>query len=379
MTLPRTLTEKLARHIEQAGPISVAEYMNTALGDPEFGYYMSREPFGRDGDFTTAPEISQMFGELVGLWAAQVWLNMESPENVSLVELGPGRGTLMADIMRTLAKAVPALHDAADIHLVEMSPQLRQEQKKVLKNKTTRPPTWHDGIDTLPDTPMIIIANEFFDALPVHQYVKSGSGWHERLVGLGADGASGGPAAFGFCLAETPIPYPQVLPQDINARIEVETIAETRPEANTLMQDLGNKLGVHKGAALIIDYGHARSGFGDTFQAVKNHMPQHVLFNTGEADLTAHVDFAALITAAVSAGLETSPVVTQKAFLKALGIETRAEKLMENASAAQSSDIKSAFDRLTGPQQMGSLFKVLSVYTSGLAVPPGFEPEHENL
>ncbi len=375
MTAPRTLTEKLTSHIEKNGPISVADYMNAALGDPDFGYYLSREPFGRGGDFITAPEISQTFGELIGLWAAQVWLDMDSPEYISLVELGPGRGTLMADIMRTLAKAVPALHDAADIHLVEMSPRLRKEQAKALERKTANPPIWHDSIDTLPDTPMIIIANEFFDALPVHQYVKSGSGWHERLVGLGI----GDGAAFGFCLAETSITDPDVLPQDINSRIEVETIAEARPEADALMQALGDKLGAHKGAALIIDYGHAKSGFGDTFQAVKNHLPQHVLFNTGEADLTAHVDFAALKKAASSAGLETSKVVTQGDFLKALGIEVRAEKLMENASTAQSSDIKSALARLTGPQHMGSLFKALSVYTPRLPAPPGFEIEHENL
>lgn len=378
MTPPRTLTEKLTRQIERDGPISVADYMSAALCDPDFGYYTTREPFGRGGDFTTAPEISQMFGELVGLWAAQVWLTMDSPENVALVELGPGRGTLMADAMRTIARALPAFHGAAHIHLVEMSPRLRKEQKKALKDKAARPPIWHDSIDTLPDTPMIVIANEFFDALPVHQYVKSGDGWHERLVGLGIDYVSGGEATFGFCLAETPIANTTLLPQDVNPRVPVETIAETRPEAVAILQSLGIKLSAHKGAALIIDYGHEKSDFGDTFQAVKDHMPSHVLFKAGEADLTAHVDFAALRKAASAAGLETSGVETQGDFLKALGIETRAEKLMENTSAVQAEDIRHALDRLTGSGQMGSLFKALSVYTPGLDVPPGFGPAHED-
>lgn len=338
-----------------------------ALGDPEFGYYTTREPFGRGGDFITAPEITQMFGELIGLWAGEVWLSMGAPEDIVLVELGPGRGTLMGDMTRTLARALPAFHEAACVHLVEMSPRLKKEQADALEGENV---TWHQSIDTLPDAPLIIIANEFFDALPVHQYVKSGRGWHERHVGLGI----GGEAAFGFCLAENPVTEPGVLPQNLRAPVLVETIAEVRPEANALVHQFARRLNARGGVALIIDYGHDRSAFGDTFQAVRNHQPQHVLASPGEADLTAHVDFAALRRAATLSGLSATGVTGQGDFLKALGIQTRAAKLKESATKDQARDIDSALERLTHPDHMGSLFKALAVHSQNLAVPPGFEP-----
>lgn len=349
--------------------MSIADYMDAALGDPEFGYYTTREPFGRGGDFITAPEISQMFGELIGLWVAQVWLSMDTPQDIALVELGPGRGTLMADVMRTLARALPALHDTASLHLVEMSPRLRAEQARILagtQNGLT--PTWHESIYTLPSGPAIFIANEFVDALPIRQFVKSTSGWHERCV---SEGASGG-LSLGFCLSDEPVPDTNFLPQDISPGTPVETIAEIRPQAGDLVHQLAEKLGPHKGAALFIDYGYETSHFGDTFQAVRNHMPQHVLTNPGEADLTAHVDFAALKHAALACELETSNIVSQGHFLNALGIRTRAAKLCKNATPRQAEDIESALGRLTGETQMGDLFKALAVYTRGLACPPGF-------
>ena len=181
--------------------MSVHDYMQTALGHPDFGYYIKETPFGRGGDFITAPEISQMFGELVGIWAAQVWMDLGSPEQILMVELGPGRGTLMADILRTVSRALPAFYDATRLHLVEMSPRLRAEQASNLDGKTSHPATWHETVDSLPDGPMIVIANEFFDALPVHQYVRSHDGWYERMVGEGV----GGDGTLGFCLADAAI------------------------------------------------------------------------------------------------------------------------------------------------------------------------------
>lgn len=369
-TKPGSLAEKLLTRIAHSGPISVADYMNAALTDTDFGYYTTREPFGRGGDFITAPEISQMFGELIGLWVAQVWLSMETPEDIALVELGPGRGTLMADMMRTLKRALPALHESASLHLVEMSPRLRAEQAAALEGLA---PTWHDTTDTLPQVPTILIANEFIDALPIHQFVKSTDGWHERHV---AEGAGGG-TTLGFCLADEPIADTSILPQTITPRTPMEAIAEVRPQANALVQQLAKHLNATKGAALFIDYGHDTSDFGDTFQAVRKHMPQHVLAAPGEADLTAHVDFAMLRNAALASGLKASDLISQGSFLRALGIETRAAKLMETATPAQANDIESALERLTSESRMGSLFKALALYTPGLALPPGFEPASE--
>lgn len=282
MTKPGSLAEKFLARIEQDGPISVSDYMSAALSDPEFGYYTTREPFGRGGDFVTAPEISQMFGELIGLWVAQVWLSMDTPGDIALVELGPGRGTLMADMMRTLKRALPALHESANLHLVEMSPRLRTQQATALEGLA---PTWHDTIQTLPQAPTILIANEFIDALPIHQYVKSTDGWHERCV---AEGASGG-TTLGFCLADEPVADTTILPQTITPRTPMEAIAEVRPEADALIHQLAQHFTSQKCAALFIDYGHEISGFGDTFQAVRNHLPQHVLSTPGDEIGRAHV------------------------------------------------------------------------------------------
>lgn len=370
MTRPQSLTDKLLARIEKEGPISVAEYMDAALSDPDFGYYMSREPFGRGGDFTTAPEISQMFGELIGVWIAEVWISMDRPVDVAIVEPGPGRGTLMADVLRTLARALPALHETASIHLVEMSPRLKAEQASALNGQNV---TWHETIETLPRVPMIIIANEFFDALPIHQYVRSHDGWHERLVGAGA----GNGADFGFCLADAPVIDDGCVPQTNGRPAMIETIAETRPDAADLVVSLAKKLLAQQGAMLIVDYGHEKSAFGDTFQSVRNHKPQHVLIRPGEADLTAHVDFEALVNAATFSGLKTSNVVSQGSFLKSLGIEARAARLTEGANSKQAEDIGTALERLTADDRMGLLFKALSMFTPNLAPPPGFESAEE--
>jgi len=334
-------------------------YMQLCLGHPRHGYYMTRDPFGAEGDFTTAPEISQMFGELIGLWAAEVWRIMGRPSRVNLVELGPGRGTLMADALRA-ARVLPAFRAAMDVHLVETSDPLRERQRVRLRDVGLSP-RWHASVETLPDGPLVIIANEFFDALAVRQFVRTQHGWCERFVGLGADGG------FAFGLAPWPDPA-------IGAAAPVGTILEIGGAGLALMTVLSRRIAGHGGALLVVDYGHARSGFGETLQAVKGHAFVDPLAEPGEADLTAHVDFAALAGAATGAAAVHGPVA-QGAFLEALGIARRAETLGRKAGDAGRAAVGAALARLTGRGEggMGSLFKAMAVADPGLPLLPGFD------
>ena len=359
------LQAELRRMIEAEGPMPVARYMALCLSHPQYGYYRTRDPLGAAGDFTTAPEISQMFGELLGLWAAAVWQLMGSPPGLSLVELGPGRGTLMADALRA-ATLVPAFRDAAAVHFVETSPVLRERQRWTLASAASQP-TWHDDIDTLPRSPIIAIANEFFDALPIHQAVKTAAGWRERLVGLDARGA----LAFG--LSPTPLPgFQQRLPHRLHDAPD-GAIYEWRPP-HQFEEIFGRVAGIG-GAALIVDYGHVQSGFGDTLQAVRRHGFCDPLNAPGEADLTAHVDFEALADTAHRMGARVHGPATQGDFLRRLGIETRAARLKAAATPAQAEAIDGALQRLTGDgaSQMGALFKVMAVAHPALAALPGFD------
>ncbi|MBN9582977.1 MAG: SAM-dependent methyltransferase [Afipia sp.] len=329
----------------------VARYMDLCLTHPEHGYYRTRDPLGRDGDFITAPEVSQMFGELIGLWAASVWHAMGMPAQVRLIELGPGRGTMMADALRAI-RIVPAFHEAIRVHLVETSPALRRKQSDRLADYPDV--QWHDSIDDIPEGPSIILANEFFDALPVHQAVKTDSGWHERVVRLDGD-------ALAYGEAKDPIPrFAMLLPPQVR-EAPPGAIFEWRPDAQIMT--LARRVRDHGGAALIIDYGHLRSDAGDTFQAVARHSFTNPLRQAGLADITAHVDFQALAHAAEDIGGRVHGPVEQGAFLKALGIETRALTLMKNASPEESLAIDAALKRLTGSgtEGMGSLFKVLGI------------------
>ncbi len=348
--------------IHDEGPMPVAHYMSLCLGHPEHGYYMTRDPFGAEGDFTTAPEISQMFGELIGLWAAEVWRMMGAPKRVALVELGPGRGTLMADALRA-AKLVPEFSAAIEVHLVEMSPVLQERQKATLGPSAPRI-TWHQTIETLPGCPLIIIANEFLDALPIRQFIRQGAGWHERMVGLDELGQ----LVFGLAL-EAEAALAATLAED-GAVLEFAAIAQG------IVESLAKKLLKQSGAALFIDYGHVQTGFGDTLQALKAHKPVSLLFNPGEADITAHVDFAALSRVGTKAGLRVQGAATQAEFLAALGIEYRAATLMKAAkSDAQRDTIQVAQQRLTDPAQtgMGTLFKVMALSHPELDYLPGFD------
>ena len=342
------------------GPMTVARYMALCLGHPQHGYYITRDPLGRGGDFTTAPEISQMFGELLGLWVADTWQRMGAPGVFGLVELGPGRGTLMADALRA-ARALPGFTAAVEVHLVETSPVLRQAQGRALAGarKTVE---WHETIDTLPgDRPLIVLANEFFDALPIRQFVQAGGVWRERLVGLDAAGT----LVFGLSGEAAEVALPEA-PEG--------ALREACPDGVAIITALGARLAAQGGALLAIDYGYAVSAAGDSLQALRAHRFDDVLAAPGEADLTAHVDFAALAAAGRRAGLSAHPLLSQHTLLARLGIGVRAGALMR-AAPAQAGEIEAAGRRLTGLEKggMGGLFKALCLTAPGLAAPAAFD------
>lgn len=331
------LGRKLAAEIARAGPIGVDRYMAACVE----AYYAGRDPFGRGGDFTTAPEISQMFGEIIGLWMADLWDRAGRPPRVHLVELGPGRGTLMADLLRA-ARALPAFAEALTVHFVETSPALRGAQAARVPGAI-----WHDSLDTIPGgTPVLVVANEFFDALPVRQEVRVDGAWQARRVGLAGD-----------ALAFTP---------------EGDAIRETSPARLDYAAALAARVATDGGAALIIDYGYEGPAEGDTLQALSRHAAADPLAAPGEHDLTAHVDFGALAAAARDAGARPAPIAVQGAFLHALGIEARAARLSHGLDPEARHAIAGAMRRLTAPQAMGGLFKVLAFAHPDWPEPAGF-------
>jgi NADH dehydrogenase [ubiquinone] 1 alpha subcomplex assembly factor 7 len=377
------LKTELVALIRDEGPLPISRYMALCLGHPLHGYYMTRDPFGADGDFTTAPEISQMFGELIGLWAANVWRAMGSPGNVRLVELGPGRGTLMADMLRA-AKVPPGFREALSVHLVETSPVLRAAQAQVLAGKVLSRragPLWHDRIETALDGPVIVVANEFLDALPLDQFVMTADGWRERLVGLDeqgelAFGLAGEAAGVEPRPARAPIPDPSR--QQAGERepvVPIGSVLEHPQAALDIVSSIAGHLGRQDGAALFIDYGSTRSGFGDTLQAMRKHAFIGPLAEPGEADLTVHVDFAKMAQAGLRAGAACHGPATQRDFLLALGLAERAEALRSRATPEQAASIAAAAARLTDPTAtgMGHLFKVMALSHPGLPPLPGFD------
>jgi NADH dehydrogenase [ubiquinone] 1 alpha subcomplex assembly factor 7 len=348
----------IARRIALTGPISLADFMAEALGHPRLGYYRHALPVGAGGDFTTAPEISQMFGELLGAWLAERWLAMGRPSGVRLVELGPGRGTLMADALRA-TRGIPGFHAAVDLHLVEINEQLRALQNQAL---AAFKPSWHARFDDVPDSPLLLVANEFFDALPVRQFEKTARGWTERMVGLGDDGVT-----LRLALAPGVTPYAAALPD-----APVGAQAEICEAGLALAGAIGERLKRFAGWALIVDYGHD-GALGASLQAVRSHRGADILDRPGETDLSAHVDFAALARAT---GRPTFGPVGQGDFLQRLGIAERARALKARASEAQRAAIDAAFARLIAPDQMGTLFRVLAVGDDRSAVPAGFSDTH---
>ncbi len=350
------LARLLVRRIAATGPLSIADYMHDCLLHPEHGYYSTRDPFGAGGDFTTAPEISQMFGELLGLCLAQAWLDQGAPAPVTLAELGPGRGTLMADLLRA-TRGVPGFHQAARVHLVEASPTLRARQRKTLG---PHPVTWCDSAAELPEAPLLLVANEFFDALPIRQFLRDRDGWRERVVV-----APEGRLAFAL---SAPAPLAELSTrQDLPQGTMVETCAPARP----VMAEMEARIARHGGAALVIDYGDW-GGTGDTLQALRGHAPEDPLASPGEADLTAHVDFRAL--AAAAPGLAHGALTPQGVFLERLGITQRARALADRLQGEALDSHVAAHRRLTHPAEMGSLFKVVGFHPRGTAPPPGLEP-----
>ena len=351
------LQSEIKKLIKSSGPMPVWRYMELCLTHPNYGYYISRDPLGREGDFTTSPEVSQMFGELLGLWVGSVWKAIGSPSLLRLIELGPGRGTLMADALRAL-RVLPPLYQALSIHLVEINPVLREKQKAALSG--VRILAWHDSLDQVPNGPAVILANEYFDVLPIHQAVKRETGWHERTVEIDDSGK----LAFGF--ADEPMPRFEVLLPPLVRAAPIGAVFEWR--SDTEIMKIATRVRDQRGAALIIDYGHVRSDAGDTFQAIARHSFADPLKNPGQADVTAHVDFQALARAAEDLGARVHGPVPQGEFLKWIGIETRAVTLMAKASLEVSEDISSALKRLTGDGRgaMGSMFKVLAVSEPGL-------------
>jgi NADH dehydrogenase [ubiquinone] 1 alpha subcomplex assembly factor 7 len=348
------LARRLAQRIRDAGPLTVGDYMMAALGDPAHGYYATRDPLGRD--FITAPEISQMFGELIGLWCAETWRVMGAPQRLVLAELGPGRGTLLADALRAL-RLVPAFLAAAELHLVETGAALRAVQARMLAEYS---PRWHRHVEELPDGPTIVIANEFLDALPVRQFVRTEQGWRERRIGLGPGGG------FTFILDPACV--------DMAGQIEapVGGVREISPRATRLAEWLGHRVSVQGGVALLIDYGYISPASGDTLQALRAHRRHDFQSDPGEADLTAHVDFAAVAQAASAASARVYGPVAQGQFLQRLGIETRAAGLKAAASDQAAATIASGYRRLVDPHAMGELFKVLAIADPALPSLAGF-------
>jgi NADH dehydrogenase [ubiquinone] 1 alpha subcomplex assembly factor 7 len=351
-----SLLERLKAEIAAGGPISVADYMTRCLHDPAFGYYATRPALGEDGDFITAPLVSQMFGELIGLWAVETWRRLGAPERLLLVEAGPGDGTLMADALRAAGLA-PDFLAAAELWLVETSRPLIESQRRALADAPLAP-RWVESLSELPaDAPVILIANELLDCLPARQLVRTPDGWAERLVGLDA----GGDLAFGLA---------RVLDRRNEADDQIGAVVEISLAQQAFGTQLGALVARQGGAALVIDYGRAEPGFGDTLQALKRHEAVDPLGCPGEADLTVHADFPAVLAAAWAAGASTV-LLTQGDFLRRLGVEQRAE-VLKRTRPDQAARIGRQLDRLIGDDQMGQLFKAACLHTAGF-IAPGFE------
>lgn len=362
-----TLEERLRATLRRDGPMFVATYMQTCLTDPDHGYYTRSQAIGRQGDFITAPEISQVFGELIGLFFADYWQRSGAPSAVTLIELGPGRGTLMADLLRA-AKTVPGFAKSLDVHLVEISPLLRDEQAERLAGCGFQP-TWHADIADIADIatgqPVFVIANEFFDALPIRQFVLGENGWRERVI---CEEPVTGALVMGLSEQLATVP-------DRFCLSPVGSTVETTEAAGGIGRHIAGRIATHGGIGLVIDYGHGGSAVGDTFQAVRDHAYADPLVEPGKADLTAHVDFGYLADCAVEAGAKPWRLIDQRAFLQNLGLGERVQGLSRGKPPSLVRDLKAAADRLIGESQMGALFKCLAITPAGAPsiCPAGFE------
>ena len=348
-----SLRDRLAAQIAASGPMTVAQYMTACLHDPLDGYYATRPALGPEGDFLTAPLISQMFGELIGVWAASCWSMMGEPQAVRLVEMGPGDGTLMSDLLRA-ARHAPGFIEAAEVWLVEVSEPLKRQQAEKLGDAVR----WAGSLAEVPGgAPVLVVANELLDCLPARQFVRTATGWAEQVVGLDA----GGGLAFGRVAAQLPSPPPDA-PEG--------GVFELSAAQAALGAELGHRIAADRGAALLIDYGRAEPGLGDTLQAVRRHMKVDPLERPGEADLTVHADFPAVLEAARHEGAHTA-LLTQAAFLARMGIGARTESLLQS-SPKRSAQLGRQLHRLVGGDEMGELFKAACIYSPDWT-PPAFE------
>lgn len=346
-----SLKQKLVEHIRENGPMTVAEYMAACLYDPEHGYYATRPSIGGEtADFLTAPEASQMFGELIGLWCAHEWDAIGKPA-FNLIELGPGRGVLMQDMLRA-AQRIEGFSEAASVTFVEMSAPLIAEQGERVADAD-----WVARLEDAPPGPSFIIANEFLDCLPIRQFILSEDGWREKLVGL--DDAE--QLTFGLSSVLT-------APESDD---EIGAVREVAPSLPALMYEIEQRLHAHPGRALFIDYGYVASEGADTLQALRRHQKVDPLEAPGESDLTAHVHFARVAMLAKDAGLQVHGPVPQGHFLQALGIEFRTEAL-SRANPAHAERLQRELKRLTHPDEMGVLFKVICLSSPNLPPPAGF-------
>ena len=356
------LARRIARMIAMEGPISVGTFMMLALHDRERGFYATQESIGAQGAFITAPEISQVFGELIGLWCVACWRQQDCPTAPLLVDFGAGRGTLMTDMLRALRSTSDFL-ESLDVVLVEASAKLESMQRERLADAPV-PVRWvRQWSEIAGSRPLFVVANEFFDTLPIRQFVMTERGWCERMVISRND-------ALAFALSPQVVALP---PNQKNRRdAAVGAVYEICPAASSLTEEIGNRIAANGGAALIIDYGHMGQGYGDTLQAVRQHARDDVLAAPGEADLSAHVDFSALADGALRGGTCTHGPVTQGGFLRALGIEARGENLIRT-NPERAAEIEAAVARLTAAETMGTLFKVLAITAPNAPIPTGFD------
>lgn len=361
-----TMLDLIRDEIQHAHPIPLADYMEMVLSHPEYGYYQTRQPFGATGDFITAPEISQMFGELIGLWCVDYWIKLGSPQNFNLVELGPGSGRLMQDALRA-TRSLPEFLSSANICLVENSLNLRKTQRDNLGAHNI---TWHENIEDVPGGPMILIANEFFDALPVQQFIKGENGWLKRHVGL--DGHNNLEFVDLDCSTN-------MLPDFCGAhdKADIGEIVEINQTSEHIVDGISNRIMTDGGAALIIDYGPATSAIGDSLQAVRDQKYSDPLDIPGAADITAHVDFEQLSKAASDCGCRVQGPTSQGRFLERLGIEPRAAILQSKASDDQKREIAGAFKRLVSSEEMGTLFKAIALTKKSSPLTEGFEATND--
>lgn len=361
MTTP--LAQRIKSLIRLNGPLSVTDYFSLCLADPEHGYYKSREPFGRSGDFITAPEVSQLFGEMLGVFVVHAWQRHGTPAEARLVEIGPGRGTMMSDMLRVIRRIAPPLYETIQVHLVETSPRLSAVQKETLTAHADRL-TWYESFDDVPEGFLLVVANELFDAIPIRQFVRTPQGFRERVVSLDVNDE----LVFSTGLAGID---PTLLPP-LPERQPIGTIFEISPAREAVMTAICQRLSIHGGTALAIDYGHLVAGFGDTLQAMRDHAFDPPLAHPGQADLTSHVDFESLVRTAEATGVHVNGTLRQGDFLYGLGLKERAAALAAKATPDQTLEIAEAVNRLAGEGagKMGELFKVIAVSSPALHLLP---------